>query len=72
MLARKQIAERGPNLDQPTYFVSRVAIRVTGAPGMARWRKRLFVVLARNAATPVDYFGLPDDCTITMGSRIPL
>ncbi len=71
-LARKQIAERGPNLDEPTYFISRVAIRVTGAPGMARWRKRLFVVLARNAATPEDYFGLPDDCTITMGSRIPL
>jgi K+ transporter len=55
-----------------SYFLSRISIHVTGAPGMRRWRKRLFVAVARNAASPVAYFGLPDERTITIGSRIPL
>ena len=42
------------------------------APGMAMWRKKLFVVIARNAANPVAYFGLPDDRTVVMGSHIEL
>jgi KUP system potassium uptake protein len=56
----------------PTYFLSRITIRVTDAPGMSRWRKKLFVTVARNAASPVDYFRLPDERTITIGSQIPL
>ena len=42
----------------------------TDAPGMARWRKRLFVAIARNAANPVIYYALPDDRTIVMGSQV--
>ena len=40
--------------------------------GMARWRKRLFVTMSRNAASPVDYFHLPGERTVTLGSRIEL
>ena len=39
---------------------------------MARWRKRLFVAIARNAASPVDYFHLPGDRTVSIGSQIEL
>jgi KUP system potassium uptake protein len=39
---------------------------------MNRWRKRLFVALWRNAASPVGYFQLPDQRTITMGWQVPL
>jgi len=39
---------------------------------MRRWRKKIFVAVTRNAASPVEYFGLPDERTITIGSRIPL
>ena len=39
-------------------------------PGMRRWRKKLFMALARNAANPVAYFGLPDDRTVVMGSHV--
>jgi KUP system potassium uptake protein len=53
-----------------SYFISRITIIPTKAPGMARWRKRLFVALARNAANPVAYFGLPDDRTVVMGSHV--
>ena len=39
---------------------------------MAGWRKRLFVALSRNAASPVEYFGLPEDRVIALGSRVEL
>jgi KUP system potassium uptake protein len=59
------------DVERPTYFLSRTTIRVTDAPGMGRWRKRLFA-LSHNAANPIEYFGLPPERTITMGSQIPL
>jgi KUP system potassium uptake protein len=37
---------------------------------MSRWRKKLFLSLAHNAADPVEYFRLPDHRTITIGERI--
>lgn len=53
-----------------SYFLSKMTIRRTSAPGMRQWRKRLFIAISRNAASPVEYFGLPEDRTITMGSSI--
>ena len=44
----------------------------TDKPGMAAWRKRLFLAIAHNAATPIEYFRLPDNRTVTMGERIDL
>ena len=58
------------DLEGASYFLSRITIRVTDAPGMSRWRKRLFLALARNAASPTEYFGLPEDRTILMGTQI--
>jgi len=56
--------------DTASYFLSRAALRVTADPGMARWRKLLFVSLARNAANPTAFFGLPVDRTVVMGTHI--
>ena len=53
-----------------SFFLSRGAIRRTHAPGMAQWRKVLFLGLAHNAADPAAYFGLPVDRTVTMGSPV--
>ena len=41
-------------------------------PGMARWRKKLFIAIARNAANPVALFGLPDDQTVVLSAHIEL
>jgi KUP system potassium uptake protein len=57
--------------DGPTYVVSRTVVHVTDAPGMSRWRKRLYAV-GHNAADPVDYFRLPFERTIVIGSEVPL
>jgi KUP system potassium uptake protein len=64
--------ESDVDLDAVSYFISRITIVPTDAPGMARWRKKLFTAIARNAANPVPYFGLPDDRTVVMGSHIEL
>jgi KUP system potassium uptake protein len=58
--------------EDAVYFLSQVTIRPTGAPGMAGWRKRLYVALARNSVSAADYFDLPADRTVTIGSTIDL
>jgi KUP system potassium uptake protein len=64
--------ERSIDLENPSYFLSKITITPTDKPGLARWRKRLFVGISRNSASPVEYFGLPDDRVVTMGSHIEL
>ena len=55
-----------------SYFLSRITIERGRQPGMMTWRKRLFIGLSHNAATPAAYFKLPVDRTVVMGSRIEL
>jgi KUP system potassium uptake protein len=64
--------ERSFDADRASFFVSRVTLVATPAPGMRRWRKRLFIALARNEGDPIGYLGLPDERTVTMGSVIEL
>jgi len=37
---------------------------------MARWRKQLFLATADITADAADYFGLPRDRTVIMGSHV--
>jgi KUP system potassium uptake protein len=72
-LARKLgLLDRNLDLEHASYFVSRITITPTDAPGMKRWRKDLFVAMARNAASPIEAFCLPSDRTVTMGSQVAL
>ncbi|MFN8160835.1 MAG: potassium transporter Kup [Solirubrobacterales bacterium] len=58
------------DLDHAVYFLSRIEIVATEAPGMAGWRKHLFTAISRNAANPIEYFRLPIDRTVITGSRV--
>jgi KUP system potassium uptake protein len=60
------------DVSDATYFLSRGAIRRTDAPGLARWRKVLFLFLAHNAADPARYFCLPSARTVVMGSDVDI
>ena len=64
--------ERDADFEHVSYFLSRITIIPGKTPGMALWRKKLFITIARNAASPVPYFHLPDDRTIVMSSHIEL
>jgi len=54
------------------YFLSRLTIQLGDAPGMATWRKRMFIGLTHNAANPADKFKLPTDRTVVLGGHLEL
>jgi KUP system potassium uptake protein len=73
VLARKQgLLDRNLDLEHASYFVSRITITPTDAPGMRRWRKQLFIAMARNASSPISHFGLPSKRTVTIGAEVAL
>jgi KUP system potassium uptake protein len=55
-----------------SYFLSTIEVRMGNSPGMSRWRKRLFIATSRLTADAAEYFKLPRDRTVIMGSRIEL
>jgi KUP system potassium uptake protein len=69
--ARKRgLLARNLDLEHASYFVSKITITATDAPGMRRWRKGLFIAMARNATSPIAHFHLPTDRTVMMGSEV--
>ncbi|TCC35278.1 potassium transporter Kup [Kribbella capetownensis] len=72
----RRVAGTGPETDfdpdAASYFVSRLALRRTRAPGLAGWRKQLFLVLWRNGATQPEFFHLPDDRTVILSTEVRL
>ena len=58
--------------DNLSYFVSRIELVQGHAPGMSRWRKRLFIATSRITADAAESFRLPRERTVIMGSRIEL
>ena len=64
--------ESSPSDGRLSYFVSRIELVQGHEPGMSRWRKRLFIATSRITADAAEYFRLPRDQTVIMGSRIEL
>jgi len=72
-LARKAgYLERNCDLEGASFFLSRMTIVESRTPEMAKWRKKVFLLMARNAASPIEHFGLPVDRTVLMGSQVSL
>jgi KUP system potassium uptake protein len=71
-LAAQLDLETEVDVDGAVYFLSEIVVIPTAAPGMASWRKRLFVTMSRNAASPIEYFRLPRERTVLLGSTIEL
>ena len=55
-------------------FKDRTAVITGGAGGigMAMWRDRLFATMARNAGSVVEYFNLPTNRVIELGTQIEI
>ena len=69
-LARDQGLIPDLNIDSVVYLVSHISVRPDSTPGMARWRKRLFTDLAKNATSPIEYFNLPPERTVALGTEV--
>jgi KUP system potassium uptake protein len=70
------LAVAGPRIElvpmETTYYLGRETLLPTGRSTMASWRKRLFIVMARNAQTASAFFGLPPNRVVEMGAQIQL
>jgi len=60
------------DVDDATYFLSRIIVDPEPNGSMAMWRKRLFTAISRNAASRSEYFNLPDDRIVSLGGNIEL
>jgi len=57
---------------ETSYFLSRETVVPRAASGMARWRERLFAAMSRNAGGVVEYFSLPDNAVVELGTRVQI
>ncbi len=55
-----------------SFFLSRETLISTIRPGMARWRERLFISMAKNAVSATDFFKIPANRVVELGTQIEL
>ncbi|MEO8603125.1 MAG: potassium transporter Kup [bacterium] len=58
--------------DDITYVLAGVRVIPTANPGMARWRKRLYAFLARNAYPSTANYQLPRDRVLEVGLQVEI
>jgi KUP system potassium uptake protein len=55
------------NLQDATFFLSRINSIATPKPGMALWREHLFVFLSRNSRRTSSFLGIPSEQAVEIG-----
>ncbi len=67
-------ATQGLPFDMMTtsFFISRALLVPSPKPGMMKWRERLFLALSKNAMNAADFFRIPTNRVIEMGTRIEI
>jgi KUP system potassium uptake protein len=53
-----------------SYFLGRERLLPVRTKGFARWRKHVFVVMARNSRSATEFFGLPSNRVVELGAQI--
>lgn len=57
---------------ETTYFLSRQTIIPTRDGAMSWWRENLFSTLHKNAGSVADYFRLPDNAVVELGTHVQI
>ncbi|WP_310571201.1 potassium transporter Kup [Gemmatimonas sp.] len=55
---------------ETSYYLGHERLLTTGSTKMAGWRKRLFVLMARNSQSAAQFFHLPSNRVVEMGAQI--
>ncbi len=55
-----------------SFFIARQNILSTAAGGMARWRESLFAAMSRNARDAADYYRVPANRVIELGTQVEI
>lgn len=59
-------------LFETSYFLSRETVVPTPGGGMANWRERLFATMSQNAGGVVEFFRLPGNAVVELGTRVSI
>ena len=72
--ALMQCAAQGLTFEmmQTSFFLNRETIVSTVDPGMAQWREKLFAGMVRNAGSAAQYFKIPSNRVIELGTQIEI
>ncbi len=57
---------------ETTFYLSRENVIPTLRPGMARWREQLFVVISRNATPAHEFFRIPTNRVVELGTLLEI
>ena len=57
---------------ETTYFLSHERVVPAAGGSMMQWRERLFATMARNAGSVAEYFRLPANAVVELGTRIQI
>ncbi|AJP57848.1 potassium transporter Kup [Pandoraea vervacti] len=55
-----------------SFFLARETVVPTKLPGMSIWRERLFAWMHQNAAKPTDFFSIPANRVVELGTKIEI
>ena len=55
-----------------SFFLSRRTLRMAARSGMPRWQDRLFIEIARGANDATDYFQIPTDRVVEIGTQVAI
>jgi KUP system potassium uptake protein len=59
-------------LMETTFFLGRDTVVPSKRPGMALWREHVFAWMLRNAASATDFFRIPANRVVELGSQIEI
>lgn len=64
----------GGNFDmmQTSFFLSRQTLLASDKPGMPIWREKIFAWMLRNSASAMDFFNLPTNRVVELGSQVEI
>lgn len=70
----KQMERCGGEFDMmnTSFFLSRQTLLPSDKPGMAIWREKLFAWMLRNSASAMDFFKLPTNRVVELGSQVEI
>jgi KUP system potassium uptake protein len=57
---------------ETSFFVSRETLIATVSPGMALWREKLFVSMSKNATKASEFFQVPTNRVVELGTQVEL
>ncbi|WP_042301026.1 potassium transporter Kup [Paraburkholderia kururiensis] len=55
-----------------SFFLARETVVPTQLPGMSLWRERVFAWMHQNAAKPTDFFAIPANRVVELGTKIEI